>query len=315
MDELVRVVHLYYQRGLTQREIAERSGVSSMTVSRLLKRAEIEGLVRITIRLPVTNDPVLEEALKARLAIPRVFVTRQPAVLRDAIDDGLTDHLGRSAALFLDAILRDGITLGVASGRTVARIVDHIPPRSLKDATVVQVMGGLDLASSQNAYNILQVLSERLGAEGHYFSGPVYVSSEAGQAALFEQVVRSGLRGLWQRSDLCLSGIGSATVDNPYERHGLLTAAEIARLVAAGAVGDICGHYFDLGGTFVHTGLERRVNAMPLEDMYTLNDLVVVAGGPSKVRPIIGLARAGLPLTLITDDATARSVLDDSRDP
>jgi len=46
-------------------EIMERLNVSQSTVSRLLKRAEAEGIVRITVTAPAGTHPDLEEGLQA----------------------------------------------------------------------------------------------------------------------------------------------------------------------------------------------------------------------------------------------------------
>lgn len=49
---LTTVSRLYHERGLRQPQIAAQLDLSQATVSRLLKRAQDEGIVRITVGVP-----------------------------------------------------------------------------------------------------------------------------------------------------------------------------------------------------------------------------------------------------------------------
>src|SRR5438876_8046949 len=61
---MVRCLELYYRQARSQKEIAQALGVSAATVSRLLKRAYDDGLVRVELDLP--RDEELEAARIAR---------------------------------------------------------------------------------------------------------------------------------------------------------------------------------------------------------------------------------------------------------
>jgi deoxyribonucleoside regulator len=58
---MVQCLELYYRQGRSQKDVAAALGVSAATVSRLLKRAFDEGLVRVELDLPRTQE--LETAL------------------------------------------------------------------------------------------------------------------------------------------------------------------------------------------------------------------------------------------------------------
>ncbi len=59
------VLTLYYVEGLTQTEIAQRLGLSTAKVNRLLVQAREQGYVNITIRTPFQHLFELEDRLKA----------------------------------------------------------------------------------------------------------------------------------------------------------------------------------------------------------------------------------------------------------
>ena len=52
LRQIAKVAGLYYQRGVRQADIAAQMSLSQSTVSRLLKRAYEEGIVRVHINLP-----------------------------------------------------------------------------------------------------------------------------------------------------------------------------------------------------------------------------------------------------------------------
>ena len=308
---LLQVVHLYYQRDMKQAEVARHFGVSKMTVSRALKRAEEDGLIEIRLNLPISNNPTLERLLAEQLEIGDVFVVDPPEETGERENsESLRDFLGRASAFFLDALLRDGTIIGICLGRTVSKIVQHVRPRTLQGAKVVQLMGGLDMSATYNPYDIIQRFSRTLGAEGYYFSGTAFVANSNVQEAMLEQNTHAGLRTLWKECDICIASIGSTEADVPYVRAGLLNEEALSEVVAKGAVGDLFGRFFALDGHFIESNLNERVNAAPLDDLRSSARIVVTAGGKDKVLPIIGAARTRLLSILVTDADTARAVLD-----
>src|SRR2546426_4943980 len=64
---MVRCLELYYRQARSQKEIAQALGVSAATVSRLLKRAYDDGLVRVELDLPRAEE--LEAALTERVGL------------------------------------------------------------------------------------------------------------------------------------------------------------------------------------------------------------------------------------------------------
>ena len=101
IDELrlmAKVARLYYVQGLRQVEITERLHIHQSTVSRLLKRAEKEGIIRITFTAPTGLHADLEDALQTAFAL-------REAIVVDSIEDE-------------DQIVRDlGRTLRTTSNR------------------------------------------------------------------------------------------------------------------------------------------------------------------------------------------------------
>jgi DNA-binding transcriptional regulator LsrR (DeoR family) len=105
--------------------------------------------------------------------------------------------------------------------------------------------------------------------------------------------------------ECAMIGIGDVKNSVLIDR-GFLTAGDAGNIAAAGAVGDIFTHFFDIDGNEVSTVLDgRSITA----DVPMTCPVVVVAHGGEKVSPIVGAIRGKLITGLVTDEKTALAVL------
>ncbi len=81
------------------------------------------------------------------------------------------------------------------------------------------------------------------------------------------------------------------------------------RLEADGAIGEILVRPFTLDGRFVGDELRDRTIAFDARDLPRIPVRIAVAGGTTKVRPILGALRSGVVTALVTDRRTAEAVL------
>jgi len=80
--------------------------------------------------------------------------------------------------------------------------------------------------------------------------------------------------------------------------------------VRRGAVGDILGRHFDAYGRPIESPLAERIIALSLESLRTIPQVIAFAGGRRKADAILGALRGRYVHVLITDEATARLVLE-----
>src|SRR5918996_2802499 len=111
MKEMVRCVQLHFRHQKQQREIAAQLGISPSKVSRLLKRAYQEGIVRVHITLP--SLPRLATALIEQYGL------RDAVVLPNGQPDDLKEDLGVAAARYFEKIAGDGMKVGLSCGYTL----------------------------------------------------------------------------------------------------------------------------------------------------------------------------------------------------
>ena len=136
-EELLRsCVDLYYNRDLSQNDIAKKLYISRSSVSRLLKTAREKGMVRITISDGSTpHSPMLEKIFKEKFSLENVIITA------DNPHGSSMDLVARSTARYMDSLIRDDLTIAISRGKTLKAVVDRMDSRRKVAIRVVQLIG------------------------------------------------------------------------------------------------------------------------------------------------------------------------------
>ena len=308
-DLLAMVASLYYKLHQAQSEIAARLGVSTSTVSRLLKEAWDRGIIDVQIRTPIPRDFALETQLVARFNLTDALVLEAKP---DTSDENLVRAVGQLAAVYLQRMIPDlppGATIGVAWGTGVHATVSALPNNLGRQVDVVQLMGGVG-ALVVDGPDLARMVAAKLGGRHYDLHAPVLVERpEVRELFLTEPTVREGIRR--SRSvHLAITGIGSVDErDSSFVRAGLLTRADLASLRDIGAVGEMIGRFFDAEGRTEQIELNRRVIGVELADLRRIPKVIAVARGLSKAPAILGALRGRYMTILATDNVTASAIL------
>lgn len=306
---IARIAQMYHVEGLRQAEIAGHMRISQASVSRMLKRAEAEEIVRTTVVAPLGTYADLEAGLRREFGLVEAIVVECAEDRNGAI----MARIGEAAAHFLETTLQTGEVIGVSSwSETILKMVENIHPmKSGKAKHVVQTLGGIGDPTVQIHANQLTTRLARLtGAEAHLLSAPgVAQSREAKLVLLGDPFVRETME-MFRQITLAIVGIGAMEPSNMLARSGnIFTSREIAAIKEAGGVGDISLRFFDARGGPVKTPLDDRVLGMPLEDLGGVDRVLALAGGQAKTEAIRGALRTGVIDVLITDRFTAERLV------
>jgi deoxyribonucleoside regulator len=309
---LAEVARLYYVKNFTQQHIADRIGVSRTNVSRMLIEARERGLVEIKIHTPLTVADELQEELMERLGLRECLVLASPPLGEDTAE--LTDTVGRMSALgacYLQENVAAGSVVGLSWSSTVYHVVSSPYLREKRDVTVVQLMGSIGGSIAElDGVSITGRLADALGGKAHYLHAPMLVANAAVRDALLQDPHISRTLEAARQADTMVVSVGVINETSGQYRTGYLDAADLEYIRSQGAVGDICGSYFAYDGSPVHLNMTGRTIAIGFEEMKAIPNRIGVSGGPHKALPNIGAVRAGLLNVLITDEDTAREMLD-----
>lgn len=306
---IARVAQMYHIERQRQADIAEHLRISQATVSRMLKRAQQEEIVRTTVVAPPGTYAELEEALRSRFALPEAIVVG----VTEERDGAIMARIGEAAAHFFEATLQPGEVVGVSSwSETILQMVDNIHPmKGNKAKYVVQTLGGMGDPSVQTqATQLTTRLAKLTGAEPRLLTAPgVAQSREAKLVMVSDPYVRETM-DLFHRITLAIVGIGAVEPSRMLARSGnVFSSQELSDEAEAGAVGDMSLRFFDGLGQPVVTPLDDRVIGMRLEELAKVDRVLALAGGPAKVAAIEGALHTGVIDVLVTDKFTARRLL------
>ena len=306
LDSAARAAWLYYVARNTQDEIAEKMGVSRQAAQRLVSLAVNEGLVRVRIDHPIASSLDLAERLSAAYALDKAVV-----VLSDPEPMSETLGIAEEGAAELERWLRGPkpLIIGIGTGRTLKAAVEHLPRMDCAHHRIVSLTGSLAPDGSAAFYNVIFSMADRVKAPHFPLPMPVLASHAEERDLLHAQpAIRTPL-DLAAKADVAFLGIGDMADGAPLVEDGFVTAPKLRELRARGAVGEICGWIFDADGAILGSPSNRRVASPPLPDR-ARTTVIGLAKGVRKRASIRAALRGRLLSTLITDEETARWLVD-----
>lgn len=302
---IARVAQMYHIEGRRQAEIAETLRMSQATVSRMLKRAEQEDIVRTTVIPPPGTFADLELALRDRYALNEAIVVD----CSEDRDGAIMARIGEAAAHFLEVTLQTDEVIGVSSwSQTILRMVDNIHPmKATKAKFIVQLLGGMgEPAAQTHATQLIARLAKLTGGEARLLLVQGITSSREAKLVMLSDPMVRGTMDLFGRLSLAIIGIGAVEPSELLSRSGnVFSRQELALLNEAGAVGEISFRFFDREGRLVDTPLNERVLGVTLDDLRKADRVIALAGGEAKTAAIAGALHLGLIDVLVTDKFTA----------
>lgn len=301
---------MYHERGLRQPDIAAQLNLSQSRVSRLLRDAVEEGIVRTIVVAPLGVHTDLEDRVRAEFGLKDVVIVDTP--LEDN-DEALLSALGSGGAGYLETSLNQGERVGISSwSSTLLAVVNSMNPRTTRVAgEVVQIVGGVGNPAAQvQATRLADGLASATGSRAVYLPLPGVVSNESVRDALLGDASTGDAPGLWSQLTTALVGIGSLHPSELLQSSGNAVSPELQeQLRKRGAVGDVCLRFFDAHGDLVESELEDRVIGISAHQLRNTPRRVGVAGGIRKHEAILAAIRGGWVNVLIADEDTATYLL------
>lgn len=240
----------------------------------------------------------LETELSTRLGVRDVLIARGNA----DTDERVLQDVGRLCANRLRALLRNGDTVAVTGGRTLAAVVRGMQSPASLNVMVVPARGGRGRSAELQANTIASGLADRLG--GHYRL--MHVPDRLDPAALQEMLKLpevSEVMDRIQRANILLHGISDAA---EALKDAGLTGKERAMLKEKHACAECFGSYFDLNGNCL---LRLPSAGVDLARLSPSCQRIAAAAGTSKAEAILAVLRHDPHQVLVTDEGAAKEML------
>ncbi len=312
---LTEVASLYYEENYTQEQIARVIGVSRSGVSRLLTRSRELGLVDIHVHHPLRTSASLRDELMRHFDLKDAQV-----LLSSSPDESTLSRVGALAARYTDRYIQEnmsstsksGRTIGISWGTSMLEMLKALHPRRRLLLNIVQLMGSVDATSLPDidGPEMARQLAEAYGARCYYLPAPLLVADSIVRDGLLkERSLRRSFQ-MMEQMDMALVGIGGARPEaSGLFRAGYLSENELQVIRSQGAVGDMCGCYFNIDGQVCDIEMLNRTIAISFETLRKVPLVIAVAAGVAKSDAILGALRTGIIKVLITDEPGARAVL------
>lgn len=295
-----RVAWLYYVEGMTQDEIVSLTDLSRSRVLRILAASRRDGTVQIRVTNRLAKCVELERALEERWKLSRAIVIPEP---QDA--GQMSAILGAELGAYLSRNISDRTTVGLGWGQTLSNALPSIVPRQAEGTRVISLLGGLTRVSSVNPSEFAWRVADRLNAECHLLTAPVFAPDRETREALRNH---PGIAELFSRArtlDMAIVSVGALTPHSVFYEYGLLSREEMASLESAGAVGDVLCHFIDEEGELIRHPVNDRVVAVNPIDLRATRDVILVSGGWQKLKAITAAMKLLRPSALIVNELVA----------
>ncbi len=300
----------YFVNEMTQAKIAKKLNVTRLRVNQAIQRAKALQIVKIQIESPFLARTEMQHDLKDVLEIER-------AVVVPANEDDYDYHRPVGAALA--AVLTERLHVepwkcfGVSWGLTLDWAIRRLPRLSHPDLEIVSILGGTAQGSTFNSFGIAAGFADALGARYSILTAPIYLSEGIDRDLFLSQYALKEHFQKFETLDAVLLTCSNVSHKSFLVSHGLPKELTTEALIEAGAIGDVLGQFLDKDGNAVSKDVDDRTIGMPLELVCAVPEKIMAAAGPHKVDIIRAACRRRLVDTLVTDDVTAKLLLEDER--
>ncbi len=306
LDDAARAGWLYFIAGHTQDEIAKMLQVSRASAQRLVSLCLAERLITFRLEHPIAACMELAAKLKERFDL-----VHSEVVPTDPAAPNATAGIAERSANLLDVTLRSEIPVVVAlgTGRAVRAAVERVTPIERPNHQIVSLVGNISADGSASFFDTVGRLADRTGARHYPMPLPFLLSSEDERNRMVRIEPIAKVKAIAARADLRLLGIGQMDQKAQVHVDGFVTRDELFEMMRLGAIGEITGWAYDAKGRLIKGGTNKRLTSIPPQ-LPAQAPTIAAAVGQAKV-PAIRAALAGrLVNGLITDEATARAILD-----
>jgi len=304
--DIIKICYLFYNENMSQVEIGAKMEMSRWKVGRVIKDARERGLVTITLNHPQVDLTETEIKIAKKFGIKQAIVVG----INEFSGESSLDQIGAAGAQYLASIIQRFRILGVTWGLTMSHVAKKLPKIETARLELAQIGGGIGTIEGTDNPALTTMLGQKMSANAHVIQAPIIVRNKSIRDTLFkENIIRETLK-IAKKADIVMFGVGLVTSESLLWQSGFLGPKEATILKKAGAVGAICGRFFNDHGNQCWQDLADRTIGISLNELKKIKHKVLIATGKEKLQGILGALKGGLVDVLIVDTETAQRLLD-----
>lgn len=307
----LKAAYLYYYDNLSQKEVADQLNVSRPTLNKLLKEARQEGMVKIEIH----DYRNYSNLIKIESQLCSSFGLKDAKLVDSFTDDNtvIKERISKAAAAYFNKIVRSGMCIGVGWSRVLESMANYLAPsKNITNAEFVTLLGGSGNLDYQINANLLNERIARLyyNSSIHNIYAPIFTDDPVLYTALMEDKSIKKVMNKMRALDIALIGVGGGDSSSTALMTVSVSKEYIKDIKEENAVGNICARFFDINGNICVKDLYDKTISIPLEVLKNTPTIVALASGKDRVKALVGAAHGGYYNVLITDENTAKAMLE-----
>jgi len=292
---------MYYEEKMSQQDIADELNISRPKVSRSLKKARKEGIVKITIDYHGTN-------IEQEKNIKENFDLKDVIIVQNDLEDNASLQVQKTSAQYLNSCIDDNYTISVGWGTTIREVANHMVHSNKEGITFTPIIGGHSSHYSQiHSSNIAQQMALKTNGSSVGLNAPALVSSIEEKKILMNNSSISNVINISSNADIAIFSLGNPIYkSSTIHEVDYFSEENIEKLKNNNAICDFVSiSFLDKNGNRVNTDISDNSIGINIEDLLNIPTKICVVNGQNKHISTLAALRAGYIDILITDKETA----------
>lgn len=310
---LIKVAYLYYIEEKKQSEISKDLNINQATVSRLLQEAKEQEIVKIEIRNDEYTQLIkLERYVQEKYGLKNVILVNHSRKLNETEK---CKAVAKEAAIHLRQIIQNDSIVGLASGKTLERIIGSITVNRTTDAVFVPLVGAPGHSSSQYHVNaIVYEIAKQYDGRSIFINATAVQEDKETRNNIVNSKYFEEINSYWEKLDIAVIGVGEPHKQPLKYWTEQLTEADMENMKLYNAAAECCCTFIDKDGRIIKNDQYERKIGVDLSKLTKVPHSIAVVQSKKKAAPLSAFLKTGFINTLITDKETILEVLKKDKD-
>ena len=304
--ELIRLIdaaQLYYEKGLTQAEVAKQMNISRPSVSNLLSKAKEVGIVEIKVKSFESTPFGKARALMEHFNLKSCNIIENTAIKKEA-----DEQIYKKTAEVVMEHLKQSKVFGVGWGMNVSRVIDTLLKEEMDEKLkgfVCPMLGAATVPhKGYHPNELCTALGQRFGLTPQYLMSPAFPTSFQEQRLFVNTENYGNTMAYWKRIDTCIVTLGSYPCVPDQA-----TASRFGRnLVLERAYGNMLSYFFNIHGERIR-GEEDYAIQLPLKKLGSIKNFIGIVPPESNPKSVVSCLNTGFVKHLIMNESVATGVM------
>ena len=304
IERMIQAARLYYEKDMTQSQIAKEMGISRPLVSILLTEAKACGIVTFQIHDVVNSRQLMINQLEQK------FPGIRFQIIPDESSEDATDNLlAKTAFQFCFNQLTDVKNIGIGWGSMLSRMTTVVANGAAgqchSDKNLFPLVGGI--RTSYRGYHtneIVRMIGEKTGMDVHYLYFPAFFDETADLEYIKKMEDFQFINQLWNDMDLALVSISNYP---SYPDIGIKYRFG-NDLMKKNAVGRLLAYYYDVEGNLIDPWINGAMQS-DIQQLRSTNQVVAVCSTQLRPECVIGALLTNVIKTILLPESLAEKII------